>query len=361
MSKKLNYSEYLNLHNLLDVQNPKSNQIKKPVHDEMLFIIIHQTYELWFKQILHELDSIIKMFSNNYVQEENLGLVIARFDRIIEIQKLLVNQISILETMTPMDFLEFRDLLTPSSGFQSVQFRLIENKLGMIRKNRIKYGNKSYNEFVSKKESQILKSSENHISLFKLLEEWLERTPFLQMKEFDFWKIYSDAVKKMISSDIKKIKKNNSNKEILNQSLNQYESIKITFDALFSEKLYKNLQNEGKRRLSQKATLAALFIQLYRDEPILQLPHRLINQLINLDQLLTSWRNRHKLLVFRMIGIKIGTGGSSGHKYLKETAEKHSIFDDFSNLSSYIIPRSALPELPNNLKKELGFYFTYEK
>ena len=70
----------------------------------MLFIIIHQTYELWFKQILHELDSIIRMFSNNYVQEENLGLVIARFDRIIEIQKLLVNQISILETMTPMDF-----------------------------------------------------------------------------------------------------------------------------------------------------------------------------------------------------------------------------------------------------------------
>ena len=128
----------------------------------------------------------------------------------------------------------------------------------MIRKNRIKYGNKSYNEFVSKKESQILKSSENHISLFKLLEEWLERTPFLQMKEFDFWKIYSDAVKKMISSDIKKIKKNNSNKEILNQSLNQYESIKITFDALFSEKLYKNLQNEGKKKIIPEGNISCI-------------------------------------------------------------------------------------------------------
>ena len=107
--------------------------------------------------------------------------------------------------------------------------------------------------------------------------------------------------------------------------------------------------------------MGALFIQLYRDEPILQLPHRLLTQLINVDQLLTSWRNRHRLLVFRMIGVKIGTGGSTGHAYLKKTAEKHSVFRDFANLSTYIIPRSSLPTLPKELKKELGFYFTHGK
>ena len=107
--------------------------------------------------------------------------------------------------------------------------------------------------------------------------------------------------------------------------------------------------------------LGALFIQLYRDEPILQLPHQLLTQLIDIDSLLTSWRYRHTLLVFRMIGVKIGTGGSAGHGYLKKTAEKHTIFRDIANLSTYIIPRTSLPKLPKELKKELGFYYTYEK
>ena len=121
-NKNLTYSEYLKLNDLLNCQSPKSTELNKPIHDEMLFVITHQAYELWFKQILHELDSILSFFDNKYLLENSLGLVINRFDRIIEIQKLLINQIGILETMTPMDFLEFRDLLTPSSGFQSFQF-----------------------------------------------------------------------------------------------------------------------------------------------------------------------------------------------------------------------------------------------
>ena len=147
--KKLSYGSYLQLDRLLDSQTLKSTESGNSVHDEMLFIIIHQAYELWFKQILHELDSVLDMFKGNYVQEENLGTVVNRFDRIIEIQKLLVNQIGILETMTPMDFLEFRDLLNPASGFQSVQFREIENKLGMEPSKRIKFGKQSYDNFLS--------------------------------------------------------------------------------------------------------------------------------------------------------------------------------------------------------------------
>lgn len=360
--KKLSYGEYLKLDQLLDSQSLKSTEFGKTVHDEMLFIIIHQAYELWFKQILHELDSVLDMFKGNYVQEENLGIVVNRFDRIIEIQKLLVNQIGILETMTPMDFLEFRDLLTPSSGFQSTQFRLIENKLGMLADDRIQYGNQRYNKYLDKDDSKKVLDSEGEFSLFSMLEKWLERTPFLQMDEFNFWASYQISVEKMIQDDIVRIKENTQfDKVSQTSSLKQYEAIQRTYDALFNEKKYAQLQKEGHRRLSQKATLGALFIQLYRDEPILQLPHRLLTQLINVDQLFTSWRNRHRLLVFRMIGVKIGTGGSTGHAYLKKTAEKHSVFRDFANLSTYIIPRSSLPPLPKELKKELGFYFTYGK
>jgi len=360
--KKLSYGSYLQLDRLLDSQTLKSSDSGNTVHDEMLFIIIHQAYELWFKQILYELDSVLDMFKGNYVQEENLGTVVIRFDRIIEIQKLLVNQIGILETMTPMDFLEFRDLLTPSSGFQSAQFRLIENKLGMQVGDRIQYGKQRYDKFLDEKDANFVLKAEEQDSLFILLEKWLERTPFLQMDEFNFWSSYQSAVEKMISNDIEQIKSNTQfDDETQKNSLKQYEGIKRTYNALFDENKYVQLQKEGHRRLSQKATLGALFIQLYRDEPILQLPHRLLTQLINIDQLFTSWRNRHRLLVFRMIGVKIGTGGSTGHAYLKKTAEKHSMFRDFANLSTYIIPRSSLPELPKKLKKELGFYFTYGK
>ena len=360
--KKLSYGSYLQLDRLLDSQTLKSTESGNSVHDEMLFIIIHQIYELWFKQILHELDSVLDMFRGNYVQEENFGIVVARFDRIIEIQKLLVNQISILETMTPMDFLEFRDLLTPSSGFQSVQFRLIENKLGMRAEDRIQYGKQRYNQFLDEADAECVLKSENEPSLFELLENWLERTPFLQMDEFNFWESYQSAVKDMVANDIAQIQSNTQfDDETINNSLKQYEIIKRTYKALFDEDEYKKLQKDGHRRLSQKATLGALFIQLYRDEPITQLPHRLLTQLVNMDQLFTSWRNRHRLLVFRMIGVKIGTGGSAGHAYLKKTAEKHSVFRDIANLSTYIIPRSSLPELPAKLKKELGFYFTHGK
>jgi len=360
--KKLSYGSYLQLDRLLDSQTLKSTESGNSVHDEMLFIIIHQAYELWFKQILHELDSVLDMFRGNYVQEENFGIVVARFDRIIEIQKLLVNQISILETMTPMDFLEFRDLLTPSSGFQSVQFRLIENKLGMRPEERIQYGKQRYNQFLDEDDSKTVLNSEEDDSLFNLLEKWLERTPFLQMDEFNFWSSYQTAVQHMIEGDIERIKENTQLDDDTQQnSLKQYDAIQRTYDALFNKEKYFQLQKEGHRRLSQKATLGALFIQLYRDEPILQLPNRLLTQLINVDQLFTSWRNRHRLLVFRMIGVKIGTGGSTGHAYLKKTAEKHSVFRDFSNLSTYIIPRSSLPTLPKELKKELGFYFTHGK
>ena len=360
-NKKLNYSDYLQLNDLLSKQTLQSEENNNKVHDEMLFIIIHQAYELWFKQIIHEIDSIIDMFIDNYVQEENIGLVVARLDRIIQIQKLLINQISILETMTPMDFLEFRDYLNPASGFQSAQFRLIENKLGLSPNKRIKFGNNNYDDFLADKQKEVVKESEKNDSLYNLIEEWLERTPFLQSNEFDFWTSYQNAVNKMITTDIDKI----INNEVIDiktkkNIIKNYKNIKKTFDALFDSDNGSN-HNESNKGLSQKATLGALFIQLYRDEPILQLPHKLLTQLIDIDQLWTSWRNRHSLLVFRMIGIKIGTGGSVGHKYLKQTAQKHSVFSDIANLSTYIIPRTSLPELPKKIKEKLGFYFTHGK
>ena len=116
--------------------------------------------------------------------------------------------------------------------------------------------------------------------------------------------------------------------------------------------------SEGKLRLSYKATLAALFINLYRDEPILHIPFMLLSRLVEIDDHLTTWRYRHAQMVMRMLGKKMGTGGSSGHEYLATTAARHHIFADFHNVSTLLIPRSELPVLPVHLRRNLGFYFS---
>jgi tryptophan 2,3-dioxygenase len=121
----LTYANYLDLEKLLMLQNPRSTPAE---HDEMLFIIIHQTYELWFKQLLHEFEKINRDFSGS-----DLFGAIHSFKRTRMIMKTLVGQIDILETMTPSSFSSFRDRLETASGFQSVQFRELEFLLGYKR------------------------------------------------------------------------------------------------------------------------------------------------------------------------------------------------------------------------------------
>lgn len=126
----LNYGTYLQIEQLRSLQKLRSEPAQ---HDELLFIIIHQVYELWFKQLLHELDAIIARLD----RDEPLGAQ-RLLRRCIEIERVLIAQIKVLETMTPNDFLTFRDLLMPASGFQSVQFRCIEFVCGMKNERHLK-------------------------------------------------------------------------------------------------------------------------------------------------------------------------------------------------------------------------------
>jgi tryptophan 2,3-dioxygenase len=125
MSRPLSYGSYLKVDELLRLQQPLS---RPQHHDEMLFIIIHQVYELWFKQLLHELDAAMLA-----LDRDELARVVKHFTRIHTIQRLLEQQVDILETMTPQEFNQFRDHLNPASGFQSVQFRELEFASGLRR------------------------------------------------------------------------------------------------------------------------------------------------------------------------------------------------------------------------------------
>ena len=196
-------------------------------------------------------------------------------------------------------------------------------------------------------------------SLFDLIDSWLSRIPFIDQEKFTFWQEYQAATKSMLNKDEEFIKNNNSlsKKEIQIQQENIENSRKI-FNTLFDEKAHQKLIASGTRRLSRKANLAALFILLYRDRPMLQNPFRFLTALMDIDKNFTHWRYRHALLAQRMLGSKIGTGGSSGHEYLKQAADHNSVFFDIFNLSTFLIPRSKLPALPSDLKRELDFYFS---
>ncbi len=355
----LYYADYLQLNKLLESQSPETSKQGLSAHDEMLFIIVHQVYELWFKQILHELNSVIDIFKQEYVDERNVGIAVHRLSRITEIQKLLIDQLHVLETMTPLDFLEFRDVLYPASGFQSYQFRIIENKLGMVPDQRLLYNKEAYSASLSCPHQEIVAESENELSIFKLVERWLGRTPFLDFRGFNFWMHYRKAVEDMLESDRKTILAGTiSSEEEKKQQLAELKANEENFEALLDEAKHNQLIAARKRRLSHKATQAALLIELYRDEPILHIPFRLLTVLKDIDENFTMWRYRHALMAHRMIGNKIGTGGSTGYNYLKATVDKYKIFADLFNLSTFLIPRSKLPELPEEVRKNLGFYYS---
>ena len=123
----LSYNKYLRVQDLINLQDCLSDPAH---HDELLFITVHQAYELWFKQILHELDAAIQ-----FMEEDRVPAATRALERVVDIEKLLVNQIHILESMTPISFLAFRDQLNPASGFQSMQFREIEFSSGLKDRN----------------------------------------------------------------------------------------------------------------------------------------------------------------------------------------------------------------------------------
>ncbi|MCI4667261.1 MAG: tryptophan 2,3-dioxygenase [Bacteroidia bacterium] len=359
----IHYKNYLGLENILGAQNPRSASIDaEPAHEEMLFIIVHQSYEIWFKQIIHELDSVIEMFRKKSVDERNIGTAVVRLDRVKEIINLLTEHIGIMETMTPLDFLDFRNYLFPASGFQSFQFRKIENLLGLAESQRMTYGGHHYGKFFSEEENEELGKIADGNNLFMLMEDWLERTPFLQFKDFEFLELYKKAVENMVAKEADAIRASDYLTEKEKESrLKMMGSTDTYFRSILDKEVHRKMVDEGRQRLSYEATLAALMINLYNEEPLLQLPYRLLLTIIDIDELLTNWRYRHAQMVLRMLGRKIGTGGSSGHDYLRETAARHRIFTDLHNVSTLLIPRSELPELPLELKRQLGFYYSNQK
>lgn len=349
------YGSYLHLDKILDSQYPASFQNgNEPAHDEMLFIIIHQAYELWFKQILFELDYSMEVFKKETINDnsEDLNLVRHRLGRVIKIMELLNQQVNVLDTMTPMDFLAFRNLLTPSSGFQSKQFRLIEAKLGLAidQRHQKEYYKRTNEGGFNPTDFKGISETENERNLLQLVNNWLERMPFfdaaywnykneISIRDHPFWISY---------------------RSIYENGLTERELPKlIDFDYVFFDIKPADTTLDQlavlRSSFSTAAIRSALFIMLYRDFPVFQTSYQLLESLIEIDHLMSNWRHKHLIMVRRMIGMRVGTGNTSGAGYLEGALNKHYIYRDLSGLSTYLIERKKLPKLPDELIKHLGY------
>ncbi|MCZ6917044.1 MAG: tryptophan 2,3-dioxygenase family protein [Gemmatimonadetes bacterium] len=252
--KPQTYSGYLHLDELLSLQQPVT---AKPEHDEMLFIVIHQVYELWFKQMLHELDRVRDLLERNATPP-----ALHIFKRILTILKIQVAQLDILETMTPLEFLSFRERLESSSGLESYQFRELEFALGMKNKKHLE-------PFTEGTEARTRLNTRYHApSLWDQFLHYLAREGY-------------DIPGEVLDRDV--AEPNPSSPEV-----------------------------------------QQVLVDVYQNNPqIAQLAERLID----LDEGFQEWRYRHVKMAERTIGVKLGTGGTTGVQYLVNTLFKPAFPD----------------------------------
>ena len=264
------YGSYLGVDKLLALQAPLSFiEGKLHAHDEMLFIIVHQTYELWFKQVLHELNACCEVLRKPSADDDgpDMNVVVHRLKRIVEIWKLLNQQVEVLETMTPLDFLDFRSSLEGASGFQSTQFRQIEATLGLRMEHRFRPDYYKHTEMggFSTADYQTIVDAEQGASLLRLVERWLSRMPFF---DDSFWQTWDGEHSG--PSDPGTAKFWTHYRNLYENSLSERDE-KTDLLSKFDETFFKT----GAGDFSAAALRAALFIMLYRDEPLFRLPFAL--------------------------------------------------------------------------------------
>ncbi|MFT3886176.1 MAG: tryptophan 2,3-dioxygenase family protein [Flavobacteriales bacterium] len=329
------YPDYLQLDKIVSAQKLESDRTelgRTRAHDELLFIVIHQAYELWFKQILHEVGSVMDIFSDGHVDDNSgeLSIAVHRMERVNTILQVLVHQLNILGTMTPLDFLDFRNMLRGASGFQSTQFKVLEATLGLRMEQR--HGKQYYTSQLHPEHKAMIDALEGRPTLLDHVNAWLERMPFLDPKYWPGEPSFFEHLKAAYERSLMPEEKGNMK--------------------AWAERFE---QNAPGRRLSAAAARNAMFIMLYRDEPIFQQAFRFLDALLNTDEHMATWRSRHLSMVRRMIGMRMGTGGSTGSGYLKGALDSHYIFNEIAELSSFLIERRELPALPDTLRNVMRF------
>mmetsp|Transcript_39914 Transcript_39914/g.127651 ORF Transcript_39914/g.127651 Transcript_39914/m.127651 type:complete len:402 (-) Transcript_39914:211-1416(-) len=295
------YGSYLQVDTLLSCQQRESALHGRPAHDEMLFIIVHQVYELWFKQILFELGSVRDLMLESHVLERSMLQVSSRLDRVVEIQRVLLDQFRVLETMTALDFRDFRDVLTPASGFQSVQFRKLELLLGLKPAARAQTP-EEFDSHFSPHDRGVMSAAAEEPSLLDALESWLGRAPGVAVGGVQFWPAYREVVEADLAARRAEAEAPGLPEDVAARMLEDCRRAEAAAASVLDEEEHAEQVAKGRRKLSHKAFQGAIMIMLYRDEPRFHVPFRVLTAFMNIDERLAQWRYSHMMLVHRTLG-----------------------------------------------------------
>ena len=346
-ASRMTYSGYLQLDNLLKLQDGPQGHSPSPSNDEMHFIITHQTFELWFKQIRIELNEVHGYLSKELVREETLPAMVEHLERVIEIFRLLANQWKVMETLSPQGFLAFRDRLGTSSGFESWQMRAIEMRLGLEQEQRVAdmdpmaHMKKLRDENkISDDAFEVLKTIATEKTLNELVSEWLSRTPIngsVPSSDND-----STVVEQFVSTHLDAMKSHAD--QVVDHMVaighGTEESIRPRMDANQAS-VHDFLSPNG---VVNRSRAGLLFIESYPELPLLSWPRRFVDTVVQLEQSMLLFRHSHARMVERMIGRRMGTGGSSGVDYLDKTAT-YRIFKDLWAVRTMLLPRKNLADV----------------
>lgn len=352
----MNYWDHIKVEELLALQGGFDGDESTLANDEVLFIVVHQVYELWFKLVLRELTAARDIFRKNPVPIVDLDLAMRSFKRVVTIFEQAVQHFQVMETLTTRDYLEFRDRLMPASGFQSAQLREIEIVLGLDDALRIPLGREgSYKEALKSADgspSPATRRVEARIksgpSLRDAVYEWLARTPIdgeATLEAADrFLTKFIEAHRGEIRNRIEIAQRQSLSPEDVDRLRARYEA-EIVNAAAFLRGEDEPGASPDRRAFLRRVRAALVFLESYRELPKLTLPREVVESLFEMEQAMLIWRQRHARMVERVIGRRTGTGGSAGVDYLDQTALRYRIFNDLWGVRSLLLRKTTLPPL----------------
>jgi tryptophan 2,3-dioxygenase len=354
------YWDYIKVEELLALQAGLEPTDEGLANDEVLFITVHQIDELWFKLILRELVSVRNLFAKPPVPEQSLASAARGIRRMTTLITHVAAHFEVMETMTTRDYLAFRDKLSPASGFQSGQLREIEILLGLQDTSRIPLGHehtymnalKAHDGSPSSAYRRVERRLADKPSLHEVISDWLFRTPIQGSTPSTpgdaqnvqaFIEAYSAAHARSAQEALALAKHEGLTEadtaRIEKRYANEVEGARAFLEA-------KDI-DEAERARTSRIRAAAVFIESYRELPLLAWPRVIVDALVAFEQAFVIFRQRHARMVERVIGRRTGTGGSSGVDYLDQTALKYRIFTDIWSVRTLLVRQALLPALEN--------------
>jgi tryptophan 2,3-dioxygenase len=353
------YGKLLRIDTLLSLQDGLGPD-SEASNDEVLFLTVHQMFELCFKLVIREV-ALARNILTGRVANQELASTVRALRRAIVVFEQASHQFSLIETLTTRDYLVFRDRLGSGSGFQSAQMREIEVLLGLEERTRAAEG-RAWREalrdpsgVMSEAEQRLEKRLTEGLSFRNALYDWLSQLPIdggrdqASVDQFveRYLAKYRAAAEGYLAAALAQ-----SPTESRAAHLREHHEQELKIAEAFLMATDDPAATEETRAYLRRVRAAIIFLESYRELPRLTWARELIDSVMELEQAILIWRGRHVRMVERMIGRRTGTGGSSGADYLEQTL-KYRVFGDLWTARTLLLQPSSLPAL--KFADEYGF------